>query len=1028
MSVHLYTRSSFTLLESTLKIQDYVSFAKQEGYEYVALTDHNVLHGVPSFLRACNQEGMKPIFGMECDVLFHNEVIPFLLLAKNNAGYQNLIQASSVLNQNDRPLTLDEFNQYAMHCFVIAYGEGGYLESALIRDDRELLRNQLQEMIQELPSFDIALSYQDSSLWRMKNQMLKGICRSLKISTCALNKIYYLKQEDANALRILNGIKTGKVISDQSLPLIKGRHYLTKQEMQSLYEQDDLQRTDQIAKECVCNLSIPKTDLPLFPVPDGITQAQYLTQLCLRGLEKRFQNKPKVEYYERLKKELDVIISMHFENYFLIVYDYIRFARSQNILVGPGRGSAAGSLVAYCLGITQVDPIVHHLLFERFLNPERISMPDIDTDFPDVDRNRVIQYVQEKYGRDHVANIVTFGTLGARQVIRDVGRVLEINSRELDTLIKMLPNDPKVTIRSQMNQDLHFQKYVNGNHKFQNLISLSIAIEGLPRHKSTHAAGIVMSRLPLSNIIPTVNLEDTILTTQYTAEYLEQFGLIKMDFLSLRNLTIMQLILDKIHIHHPSFQLKDISYSDAKTYRVFAKGDTLGIFQFESNGMKRLLTQMKPDQFGDIVASLALYRPGPVDNIPTYLAGKKDPSSVKYPIANLESILKETYGVMIYQEQIMLIAREIAGFTLGKADILRKAISKKNIQELEKIKDDFIRGAIQNGHELNEVETIYSLIEKFAGYGFNKSHAVAYGMISYQLAWLKANAPIAFYCCMLDSFHSDVSKTYELIQECRQRGIQVLPPDINQSDLTYQYKDRSILLPFTAIKGFSVKMAEDLIQERNKRHFDDFFDVIARCQLLKFKKDTIESLIHSGCLDGIGHNRTTMVTALDDALSYGDLVRIEKNGQTMINLDLVSKPVVVLQKEDLQVVAEKEREALGYCLKKHPILPAREFYQITLPSLLSYYDVRNTNVECFAQIDHIRPYKTKKGSQMGYISVSDETASVDLVVFPKVWKEIAANIVKGNFIVFQARIDEQGQYLVDRIQVMENGEKKWRKY
>ena len=1019
MAVHLHIQSSYTLLHSTIRIPQLIRKLKEYGFTSAALTDHQTMFGAMSFAREAEKAGIKPILGLEVDCIYHDLSIPFLLLAKDNLGFLNLIHLSSRLNDQDQKCTLEMLKEYSDHCFLIVYGEGGYFDSELIAEDRDGIVHKLTQMKEELPPFDVALSYMDSSLWKLKNRLLKRICRSLQISVCAINKIYYLEKEEDELHQILTGIRTQKNLQDHTLPKISGRYLLRPEEMAELYEEEELARTDTISHACTVNLSqMSKTSLPQYPSPAPLSSAQYLTQLCLAGLQKRLNHQVPQEYTKRLKKELDIILEMHYEDYFLIVYDFIREARKKNILVGPGRGSAAGSLVSYCLGITQIDPIKYNLLFERFLNPERITMPDIDTDFPDNRRGEVIDYVYQRYGEDHVANIVTFGTLGARQVLKDVGKVMNIPTRDIDVLTKLVPNTPKITLQDAIRRSPRMQELIRAEKRYDQLIRCALKLEGLPRHTSVHAGGIVFSRLPLQDILPTMRIGEGIRTTQYSMEYLEDLGLIKMDFLGLRNLSILDGIIRSIQDKDPSFNIMNIPMNDTRTFQVFRDCDTVGVFQFESDGMKNLLAKMRVSSFEDIIAALALFRPGPMENIPLYLENRRDPSKITYPVPELKPVLEESYGIMIYQEQVMQTAEIVAGFSLGKADVLRRAISKKNETEMSALRQEFIRGAMNNHYDENIAGRLFDLIEKFAGYGFNKSHAVAYGLIAYQMAYLKANYPELFYCALLNSVIGDERKTSEYIDECRKRGIEVLYPDVNQSQNEYIYLDHTIRLPLSMIKSVGKTSSATILQERNKGIFQDFFDFTARMSAARINRQVIENLIKAGACDCFGQGRQTLLNALDDALNYAELVRIETDGQTSIDLGLVSKPVIIRRKDTEYENSENERLALGFCLGPHPVISRRAGYHIQAEPLTRIHTTQGYFTG-FVMIEKVHQHRTKKGDMMAFVKVSDETAEAELTVMPKLFAQHADSLRRGKYILFRGKINTDGSCIPDQISFYE---------
>ena len=1019
MIVHLHARSYYTLLNSTISIESLVNKSKSLGYKFVTLCDKNVMFATVEFFKYANKMNIKPIIGLEFDCVIDEIKYPFILLAKNNNGYKNLIRLSSLVNSNRDFITLDELKVLKDNCFLIVYGEEGYLESSLINDDENDLSSKLDYLVNELGEFDVALSYNETPFWRMKNSFLKKICKNKQIKTVALSKIYYLNKDDDVAYKIARGIALQKIISDKTLIQIKGRYLKDKLEMQEIYEEDDLLRTFEIANMCNVDLTIAKTSLPKFQAPNDVPSKKYLIELASAGLKKRFKNKPVPNLYvDRLKYELEVITKMDFEDYFLIVWDFIRFSKKHKIYVGPGRGSAAGSLVSYCLGITHIDPIKYNLLFERFLNPERISMPDIDIDFPDNKREEVINYVYNTYGKEHVAHIITFGTLKTKQVLRDVGRVLGINLRDVDLICKSVPNVLNITLKDTYNTSPRFKQIINSDEKFIELFNIALKLEGMPRHTSMHAAGIVMSRLKLYDVIPTISLEQGITTTQFSMEYLEEFGLIKMDFLGLKNLTIIDEISDNIKIKQSNFDIMNIPLNDEKTFKLLKDVDTVGVFQLESEGMKNLLRKMQPFCFEDIVATIALYRPGPMENIPIYLERRKNKDSIVYPHKLLIPILKETYGIMIYQEQIMQIAQIMADFTLAKADILRKAMSKKNEEELKALENEFIGGCVKNNHSKKLAQSLYDLILKFAGYGFNKSHSVAYALLAYQLAFLKANYPLYFFCSLLNSVINDESKTALYIEQCKKHNIKILLPDVNKSGFEYVVEEGSIRYPLLNIKGVGYAAVTQIIAVRNNGKFIDFYDFVARLLGQKVNKKIIESLIDSGALDNFSNSRKSMLLSLDEAISYGELVKVEINGENTLDLDLVSKPLMVVAKDDFFERSEREKTALGLYLSKHPITEIKAKNNINLNPLIEYIDKKGF-ISAFVCIRKVKQHRTKNGNLMAFLNVFDETSEFDLVIMPNLYSKYASELIKGKYIYFNGKIDRENSALVNDLKFME---------
>ncbi len=1019
MSVHLLVRSSYSLLDSTIRIPSLARCAKDLGYDSLVLADHNVMYGCPAFLRACRAEGLRGIIGLEADCLYHDTLVPFLLIAKDDAGVRELMKLSSIICSEKQHCTAEELAEAASRCFLIAYGEGGWFDSALIAEDTEKITACLKTMREELGTFDVALSYQDAELWKARNALLKRICMSLSIRTVALNKVYYLQEDDAEAYRVMCGIRLQKTLRDPSLPHISGRSFLSPARMAELYDADDLKRTDEIAAACSVIGHGLKSGLPSFPVPSSVTAAQYLTQLCLKGLAKRIPGQIPDPYLKRLKYELDVITDMRFEDYFLIVYDFIRFARKAGIYVGPGRGSASGSLVAYSLGITQIDPLRYGLLFERFLNPERISMPDIDTDIPDNRRQEVIDYVYRKYGKEHTALIVTFGTLKARQVIRDVGRVMDIPVRDTDMLCRLIPNpaNTNVTLREALESSTKLKQIASAEVRYRKLFETAFRLEGLPRHTSVHAGGVVLSSLPLTDVVPLCGEDDGIRTIQYSMEHLEERGLIKMDFLGLRTLTIIDEIVARVHETDPELRIMAIPQNDPEVYAALQRCDTAGIFQLESAGMKNLLRRMKPVCFEDIVAALALYRPGPMDHINVYLENRAHPEKITYPSPELEPILKDTYGVMLYQEQIMNTAREAAGFTLGKADVLRKAISKKDPKEMEKMKDEFLYGCRKRGYDEDTAKAVFSWIERFAGYGFNRSHAVAYAHLVWQMIWLKVRYPLCFYAALLDASVSDDAKYAKYIEECRRKGISVLAPDISRSGNTCLCENNSVILPLSCVKGIGVQAAEMLAAERAKKSFTDFFDFTARASVLKVSRQAVENLIDAGALDCFGLSRNTMKTGLDEALRYAELVRIDHGGMTLIDDSLVSRPVIRRMADIPSEKSENEKKALGFYLSGHPAADLRTRLSLDVQTIV-HLNGTSGEVTGFGIIRKVFQHRTRKGDMMAFLSVADETGEIDVTVMPNLYRQYGNDLARGKYILFHGRMEKENACLADRLKIV----------
>lgn len=1026
MSTHLHVRSAYTLLNSTLKIKDIVHYAKQYGYTSIAICDRQVLHGAMAFYHEAKKEGIKAIFGMEVFCTMDGEdTFGFILLAKDDEGYQNLLTLSTLYNTQKSLPTLSEVREQARHCIVLTNGDKSTLEAALIKEDKQEILRLLSTLKAQFEDFYVSIACNDSGLLKIKNLILKDCAKELKIPTTALSRIYYGTAEDEESYRIVCAIDQGVALDDKTLDYNPNRFFRTQKEMELLYAPEDLAASDEIASRCNVSFTFAHARLPKFQNKLQISSEDYLRKLCHKGLAKRMQygEIPKV-YIERLEYELHVILSMDYADYFLIVYDFIRYARSRNIYVGPGRGSAAGSLVAYCLGITHVDPIAYNLLFERFLNPERISMPDIDTDFPDNRRDEVIDYVRSVYGDRHVAHIITFNTLGAKQVLRDIGRVMKIHPRDIDMLCKQVPNLPKVTLQYAYEKNTKFKQMVNATPQLRALYASALKLEGLPRHASLHAGGIVFSREEIPSVCPLIEVDEGLCATQFTMEYLEELGLIKMDFLGLRNLTIIDEIVQDIQKGTKKpLDIMRIPLDDVKTYDLLCDVDTIGVFQLESEGIKHLIRKMQPKCFEDIVAIIALYRPGPMENIPAYLDRRLHPEKIDYIHPSLKPILEPTYGVMIYQEQIMQIAQKMAGFSLAKADNLRKAISKKHGNEIAQLEQEFVNGAMAKGYTDKLAKHVYALIMKFANYGFNRSHSVAYGLVVYQMAYLKANYPLFFFCSLLNSVIGAETKTSEYVFEAKKRGIQVTLPSVNTSGKEYVIEGTTLRFPLVGIKNIGSNVCGAIVEERkHKGSFVDYFDFIARIAPKKINKKTVETLIHAGALDDFKLNRASMIASMDDAFRYADLVKIEDENQIMIDFDLVSKPAIKTMSENASIRAQRERDVIGFYLSNHPIATLRKKIDPSLPALIAIAPEYRGPVRFLCFLERVREHRTKNNELMLFGVAGDDTGKLDLVIFPRSYNQYKEVLIKGNYVLIEGMKKEDTSCIVNKVLKMEIGE------
>jgi DNA polymerase-3 subunit alpha len=771
-----------------------------------------------------------------------------------------------------------------------------------------------------------------------------------------------------------------------------------------------LENTLKIAENCNVMIELQKTKLPRYPTEKGVSAQQLLEHLCWQGFKERYPDQDD-EKKKRLVYELSIIKKMDFSDYFLIVWDFMRYARESGILTGPGRGSAAGSMVAYTLFITDVDPIKHQLLFERFLNPERISMPDIDIDFPDHRRDEVIQYVSRKYGQLHAAQIITFGTFAAKAVLRDVGRVFGLNTNELDKLSRMVPGTLGITLQEAYKQSKQLQDFVRESETQRLLFETALRLEGLPRHTSTHAAGVVLSEEPLVEVIPITKGHDDIYLTQYSMEHLEELGLLKMDFLGLRNLSLLESVVTSIlRTTGQKINIKQIPLDDPLTYSLLSAGHTTGVFQLESEGMRSVLKRLQPNRFEDIVAVNALYRPGPMENIPHFIERKSGREKVVYPHPDLKPILENTYGVIVYQEQIMQIAAKMAGFSLGEADLLRRAVSKKQKEILDRERAHFIAGAVRLGYERRTADQIYDLIVRFANYGFNRSHAVAYSFIAYQLAWLKAHYPICFMASLLSSAAGNERRTSQYIQELKQMNISLLPPSINRSGYSFLVEKAAVRYSLAAIKGVGAVALKEIFRARKEKKFSSLFDFCIRVSHRAVNRKTLEALVVSGSFDEFGEDRAVLLASLDAALDHAQLVRPAGGEQG----DLFSKDAFMLQPKYTVVdpipAEEKlmlEKEVLGFYLSDHPVsLYEQYFAQLKIKPLFEF-TLSQPLGRAIVYISAVKKIRTKKGEQMAFLTISDQSGDMEAVVFPNVLRKIPSDVIQGNILLIEAKLEQR---------------------
>ncbi len=958
--VPLNLKTGNYLLSSMIKIPELINFAKKHHLKALSIADNN-MYGTIDFYKACINNNIKPIIGLEIKV----DELKIVLYAENYEGYKNLIKLATLATEKN--ITLDDIIKYSIDLVCVM----PYESKSLYNDLKKIFKY-------------LFIGY--------KNAFEKEKIKSS--NTVYFNEILCLEKEDETYLKYLYAIRDGKLVTD----------VVVDKEDVSLYPFKYENEENNYKINSLCNLEIPfhQKLMPEYPINQD--SYQYLKEECIKGLKRIFGASVNKKYQDRLKYELDVIKKMGFCDYFLIVADYIRYAKEKGILVGPGRGSAAGSLVAYLLNITTIDPLKYDLLFERFLNQERISMPDIDVDFEDNRRDEVSNYCIEKYGIKKVAPIITFGTLGARQAIKDVGRVLDADVKKLDTLSKCM--DPRKSLKENIKL-IPVKNLLNNNNDLKMIYQIALKFEGLKRHSSVHAAGIVMSKYDLDEVIPLDHSHNDFYTTGYDMTYLEEIGLLKMDFLGLKNLTIINNILSEIE----NLNFDDIPLDDKEALNIFTTANTTGVFQFESEGMINFLRKFKPTTFEDIGAALALFRPGPMRNIDSYIKRKQGKEKIDYLHPSLEKILKPTYGIIIYQEQIMQIASTMAGYSYAEADILRKAMSKKKEEVLVAEKDKFIKQSINRGYDKNLVTKVYDLILSFASYGFNKSHSVAYGVISYKMAYLKAHYPKIFMKNLLNLAINSETKTKEYIYECKLNNINIVYPDINNSKDTYFIFKNDIVFPLTNIKNVGAIAVKTILENREKGKFKDIFDFVKRCYGKAVNTKVLENLILAGAFDKLGYNRKTLIENLEVITNYaeiGDLLE-----------ESFMKPELKEYKEYTpNEIMNYELMVFGFYLSNNPITSYKlqNSKTIDLKNLKNYFD---KVVDIIIYVEKIKTIDTKNKEKMMFITGSDELSKIDVVLFPKIYKEFY-DIKAGDIICVRGRVEKR----FDQMQLVASSLKK----
>ena len=974
MYTPLYIKTDNSLQTSLIKVKDLIEYAKENNIKSLTITDNN-MYGVMDFYKLCITNDIKPIIGLEIE--YNDKKI--VLYAENYVGYKNLLKLCTL--QSEKKVEIQELEKYSKDILCITP-----YESLNIYND--------------IKSF-----YENIFIGYKTQEELNNIDYS---NTVYMNETLYLTKEDSKYIKYIDAVRNGVTI-DLVFSNNLNNYILTEEEFNNNFK-GSIDNNHLINE--LCNLEIPFNQklMPKFVNEDGVDSYTYLKKRCIDGLRHHFGNTVKQIYKERLKYELEIINKMGFCDYFLIVSDYVKYAKENNIIVGTGRGSAVGSLVSYCLMITDVDPIKYNLLFERFLNPERVSMPDIDIDFEHEKREDVINYCIEKYGRKKVVPIITFGTLGAKQAIRDVGKSLDIELGLIDTLCKFI--DSRKNLKENYSDNKKIRELLDRKEDLKECYKIAMKFEGLKRHTSIHAAGVIMSSVDLDEIIP-LDKSHEFYVSGYDMTYLEELGLLKMDFLAIKYLTTIHNIIDSINSdYNLNIKFDEIPLNDSKALNVFNKADTIGIFQFESDGMINFLRKLKATSMDDIFAAIALFRPGPMQNIPTYINRKNGREKIDYIDPSLESILKPTYGIMIYQEQIMQIARTMADYTLGESDILRKAMSKKKKDILLEEKEKFTSRAIKKGYDAKLVDRVYELMFKFAEYGFNKSHSIGYSIVAYKMAYLKAHFPKNFITYLLSMEINDDKKTKQYIYEAKKNNIEILKPDINLSDRKYKIEDKGIRYPLSNIRNVGTIGSELIIREREKGNYTDIFDFIKRCYGKSVTRKTLESLIYAGVFDSFGYNKNTLITNLDSIINYGELIKD-------LDREFALPPEIIIYEEYTnKELMEQELNVFGLYLTNNPITEIKLRYNniVNLNEISSYFD---KNISIVVYVDKIKEVNTSKGDKMGFISGSDEISTVDIVLFPKIYEKYN-DIKLGDMLLVKGKVEKR----FDKNQIVVNSMEK----
>ena len=1057
--VHLHVHTEYSLLDGACRIDRMMERVKELGQSAIAITDHGVMYGCIDFYKAAKAAGVKPIIGCEVYVTrrrmedrvhgIDNDPYHLVLLCENRQGYENLCKLVSEAFTNGfygKPrVDLELLSQYSEGLIATSACLAGGVAQYLLEEDYPSAKEYALKMSQIFGPEHFYLELQDHGIEEQiaVNQGVMRLSRETGLPLIVSNDAHYLRKEDATIQDVLLCIQTGKTVDDENRMKFQTDEFYLKSEdeLRQLFPncEEAFENTAKIAEMCNLEFTFHEYHLPSFPVPEGMTNEDYFRQLCYAGFHERYQNPP-AEYTQRLEYEIDIISRMGYVNYYLIVWDFIRYAKEQGIPVGPGRGSGAASIVAYCMHITEVDPMQYALIFERFLNPERVSMPDFDTDFCQERRGEVIEYVMKKYGADHVAQIATFGTMAARGAIRDVGRALNFSYAETDIVAKLVPTTLHITLKEALEASPKLKEMYDGDERVQTLIDTAMSLEGMPRNTSTHAAGVVITADPVDSYVPLSRNDDTIVT-QYTMTTIEELGLLKMDFLGLRNLTVIKDAQEQIQKENPEFEIDKVPDNDPATFAMLAEGKTQGVFQLESAGITGVCVNMRPTSIEDLTAIVALYRPGPMDSIPTFIANKLDPRKIRYKTPLLEPILKVTYGCIVYQEQVIAIFQALGGYTMGQADNIRRAISKKKMKVIESERKVFvygdkeqgIPGAVAKGVPEAAAQSIYDEIVDFANYAFNKAHAVCYAVVSYQTAYLKCHYPHQYMAALMTSVLDSATKISGYIAECKEMGIAVLPPDINHSEDHFTVEGKAIRFGLGAVKNVGRALIRTIAAKRTAdgpfRSMEDFLQRMGEGEL---NKRAVENFIKCGALDCFGHHRSELLAVYDsmmDSISISRKKNLDGQMGMFAMLDSEDKAAAIpipslpeLSRADMMTM---EKETTGIYISGHPMDDyhgmLKNTHVVPMGVLVgeenTYQDDSIISVAGIVQA--VKMKTTRNNSMMAYVTVEDDTASMEMLAFSNVLNQYGGYLRENSAVVITGRLsireDKEPQIVINRV-------------